>query len=90
MSERFVKTFRPIIIYRAIPNDRLSFTLFFQALSFLIEDKEMVQLSDPDDEPAEAFVNNLRRIATIVVIDRVAASSMSESAKIAPQSATET
>jgi len=54
----------------------------------------MVELSDSDGEPAEAFMHKRRRTAATVVIDRVAASrsnsAMSESAKMAFQSATET
>lgn len=54
----------------------------------------MVELSDSDGEPVEAFMHKRRRTATTVVIDRVAASrsnsAMSESAKLAFQSATET
>ncbi|PUU83182.1 MRC1-like domain-domain-containing protein [Tuber borchii] len=67
-----------------------------ETLSFLIEenDSEMIELSDSDGEPAEAFMHKRRRTATTVVIDRVAASrsnsAMSESAKLAFQSATET
>ncbi|KAG0130441.1 hypothetical protein HOY82DRAFT_562200 [Tuber indicum] len=68
-----------------------------ETLSFLIEENDsgMVELSDSDDgEPAEAFMHKRRRTAATVVIDRVAASrsnsAMSESAKMAFQSATET
>jgi len=73
-----------------------SFPFFVQTLSFLIEegDSEMVELSDSDDEPAEAFMHKRRKIATTVVIDRVASSRskrpMSEPAKMAFQSTTET
>ncbi|KAG0641221.1 hypothetical protein HOY80DRAFT_955655 [Tuber brumale] len=67
-----------------------------ETLSFLIEENDsgIVELSDSDGESAEAFMHKRRRTAATVVIDRVAASrsnsAMSESAKMAFQSATET